>query len=143
MATTAGTAQRTEAKAYPMLCYRDPAAAIKWLVRAFGAEEHMRVTGEDGRIVHAELRIGSGVVMLGSFGDDRLRVQPPRELSGLTGGVYIGTDGVDALHARAKAAGAEIVIPLHDTHYGSRDFGVLDPEGQLWCFGTYRPEIGG
>jgi uncharacterized glyoxalase superfamily protein PhnB len=136
MATT-----RTAGNAYALLCYRDAAAMIDWLVRAFGATEHMRVEGEDGAIVHAELRIGDGIVMVGSFTDDRLKVRSPRELAGLTGGVYVGIDHVDALHDRAKAAGAEIVVPLHDTHYGSRDFAALDPEGQLWCFGTYRPEL--
>jgi uncharacterized glyoxalase superfamily protein PhnB len=50
------------------------------------------------------------------------------------------TDEPDALHDRAVAAGAEVVAPLHDTDYGSRDFAVRDPEGNLWSFGTYRGE---
>lgn len=53
---------------------------------------------------------------------------------------YVVTDDVDVLHARVAAAGAEITTELHDTDYGSRDFGISDPEGNRWYFGTYRGE---
>jgi uncharacterized glyoxalase superfamily protein PhnB len=55
--------------------------------------------------------------------------------------VYVAVADTDALYERAKAAGAEIVRELHDTDYGSRDFAAKDPEGNLWSFGTYRPEV--
>ena len=55
------------------------------------------------------------------------------------GWIYIGTDEVDVLFERATAAGAELVMGLTDTDYGSRDFSVRDPEGNHWSFGTYAP----
>jgi uncharacterized glyoxalase superfamily protein PhnB len=72
--------------------------------------------------------------MLGSVrdGDESWPVPP-----GCTG-CYVVTDDPDALFERAVAAGAEVLRPLHDTDYGSRDFAVRDPEGNQWSFGTYR-----
>jgi uncharacterized glyoxalase superfamily protein PhnB len=55
-------------------------------------------------------------------------------------GCYVVTDDPDGLFARAVAAGAEVLRPLEDTDYGSREFAVRDPEGNLWSFGTYRGE---
>jgi uncharacterized glyoxalase superfamily protein PhnB len=55
------------------------------------------------------------------------------------GWVYVAVEDPDALHERAKAAGAEIVMAPMDTDYGSRDFALRDLEGNLWSFGTYRP----
>ena len=86
--------------------------------------------------MHAELAwpLGGGI-MLGSVRDDGAWTVPP----GRTG-CYVVTDDPDGLHDRAVAAGAEVFQPLHDTDYGSRDFAVRDPEGNLWSFGTYRGE---
>ena len=56
--------------------------------------------------------------------------------------VYVAVDEVDTLHDTAKAAGAEIVLAPTDQDYGSRDFSARDPEGNIWSFGTYRPELG-
>ena len=53
-------------------------------------------------------------------------------------GAYVVTDDPDRLHDRAVSAGANVVTPLHETDYGSRDFAVVDPEGNRWSFGTYR-----
>ncbi|MFW6201863.1 MAG: VOC family protein [Gemmatimonadota bacterium] len=125
---------------HPMLCYRDGEAAIEWLVRAFGFTERMRVPDDDGGgIAHAELDLGDGTLMIGSYRDERFGVRPASELEGVSGGVYVAVDAIDEHYERAKSAGAEIVIELHDTGYGSRDYCARDPEGQLWCFGTYRP----
>jgi len=55
-----------------------------------------------------------------------------------TFGAYVVTDDPDELFTRATAAGAKVLMELHDTDYGSRDFAVLDPEGNRWSFGTYR-----
>jgi uncharacterized glyoxalase superfamily protein PhnB len=57
--------------------------------------------------------------------------------------VYVVVEDADAHHARAVAAGAEIVLPLRDQDYGSRDYSARDPEGNIWSFGTYRPQIPG
>ena len=129
----------TEPRIYPCLRYLDAPAAIAWLGRAFGFEELLVVPGEtDGTVAHAELRMGGCVVMLGSARDDAYG-QSPRTLGGVTQTVYMAVAEPDALHARAAAAGAEILRPPADTDYGSREFSCRDPEGHVWSFGTWRP----
>jgi uncharacterized glyoxalase superfamily protein PhnB len=123
----------------PTLRYRDAQAAISWLCEAFGFERNMIVPGENGTVVHAQLSYHGGMVMLGSAGrgSEYDRIAPPPG----SGSAYVVVDDVDAHHDRAKAAGAEIVYPLTDQEYGSRDYGARDPEGNLWSFGTYRPAL--
>ncbi len=126
---------------FPALRYRDAPAMIAWLCRAFGFTEHVVYPGEAGTIAHAELALGSALIMLGSARDDRYGA-----MVGAPGGpgngqsIYIAVDDADAHHARAKAAGAEILMTLTDTDYGSRDYICRDPEGYVWCFGTYWPK---
>jgi uncharacterized glyoxalase superfamily protein PhnB len=123
---------------YPVLKYSDAHAAIDFLERAFGFQRHAVHEGEGGAIVHAELRFGDQVVMLSSAG-----VGDPAYDQGLgRTTVYVVVDEVDALYDTAKAAGAEIVLEPTDQDYGSRDFSARDPEGNIWSFGTYRPELG-
>jgi uncharacterized glyoxalase superfamily protein PhnB len=100
--------------------------------------------GPDGTIGHAELTLGGGMIMLGSGKDDEYArgFKGPDELGGIeTRAVYIVVADVDAVYARAVAAGGRIVRPLQDTPYGSREFGVKDPEGHTWSVGTYDPWV--
>ncbi|MEU9865682.1 VOC family protein [Streptomyces sp. NPDC047971] len=120
----------------PTLTYDDAYAAIKQLTEGFGFTRHA-VYEEDGKVVHAELTYGNGMVMLGSKGTgsefDKLV-----EAAGPSG-VYVHVDDVDAHHARAVEHGIEIVMPLKDQDYGSRDYIARDAEGNIWSFGTYLP----
>ena len=125
----------------PCLSYRDAPAAIAWLKEAFGFTENMIVPGPDGTIAHAQLAFGSGLIMVGSEKDDELAMRIPCDLGGITQSIYIVVDDADAHYARAVEAGAEIVRELQDTDYGSRDYSARDPEGHLWNFGTYRPDM--
>jgi uncharacterized glyoxalase superfamily protein PhnB len=121
---------------YPTFHFNDARAAMDFLERAFGFERKAVHEGDDGTIQHAELRFGDGLIMLGDKQDTEFaKLAPPAG----SGSVYIAVDEVDALHDRAKAAGAEIVYGPADQDYGSRDFTARDPEGNLWSFGTYRP----
>jgi uncharacterized glyoxalase superfamily protein PhnB len=129
------------ANVFPCLRYVDAIKAIDWLRQAFGFETLMVVPCEDGSIVHAELRVGSGVIMLGSSKDDVLHVKSPKEIGLSTHCVYIYVEEVDSHFERATSAGAEVVYGLADTHYGSREYCVRDFEGHVWCFGTYLPKI--
>ena len=117
---------------FPSLRYDDAPAAIDFLVRAFGAERHAVYTGDEGSVHHAGLRFGNGIVMLGS-------ARPDAPASRGEIGIYVAVDDVDAHCERARSAGAEIVRELHDTEYGSREYGARDPEGNSWWFGTYQP----
>jgi uncharacterized glyoxalase superfamily protein PhnB len=123
---------------FPSLRYRDADAAIEWLGSAFGCEPHEVHRGPDDRVVHAELRFGDAILMLGEErdGDDRGFGRHAGQ-----GWLYVAVDDPDGLFARSRAAGAEIVRGLEDTDYGSRDFSVRDPEGNLWSFGTYAPTL--
>ena len=121
---------------WPTLRARDARAFIKFLVDAFGFEETV-VYGEGDRVEHAQLWWPpGGGVMLGSVreGDaaDHWPV-PPGSF-----GAYVVTDDPDGVHDRAVKAGADIIMELHETDYGSRDFAARDPEGNRWSFGTYR-----
>jgi uncharacterized glyoxalase superfamily protein PhnB len=121
---------------WPTLRAHDARALIRFLVDAFGFED-TAVYAEGDRVDHAELSWPpGGGIMLGSArdsdADDHWALTP----GGF--GAYVVTDEPDALFARATAAGAEVLMELHDTDYGSRDFAVRDPEGNRWSFGTYR-----
>ncbi|MGA5065683.1 VOC family protein [Streptomyces exfoliatus] len=121
----------------PTLTYEDAKAAISQLTEAFGFTATAVYEGEDGRIAHAELSYGNGMVMLGSKGTgsefDKLMAG-----SGPVG-VFVHVDDVDEHHARAVAQGIEIVMPPKDQDYGSRDYMARDAEGNIWSFGTYTP----
>ena len=122
--------------------YKDAPAAIEWLCKAFGFEKHLVVPGPNGTIAHAQLTFGNGMIMLGSGQDNEYGrlLKFPKEIGGaVTGGGYVIVTDADAHYARAKAAGAEIVIDIKDEDYGGRDYTCRDPEGYLWTFGTYNP----
>ncbi|GAB2844922.1 VOC family protein [Actinocorallia aurea] len=131
--TTSGTAPAPQV--WPSLRADDARGLITFLVEAFGFEEVVSY-GEGDAVHHAELAWPpGGGLMLGSAGrgpDDPFALRPG------TFGAYVVTDEPDALFERAVKAGATVVSGLQDTDYGSRDFSVRDPEGNLWSFGTYR-----
>ena len=125
----------------PALRYADAAAAIDWLCAAFGFQKHVVHAGDEGVIHHAQLTFGNGMIMLGSARDDAYSAtqKSPAEIGGFnTQSPYLVVADVDAHHARAVAAGAEMVMPLADQGYGKM-YTCRDPEGHLWSFGDYDP----
>ena len=119
---------------WPTLEARDARALISFLVDVFGFRE-VAVHGSAERVEHAELAWPEGGgIMLGSPRDHGLATR-----SG-SFGAYVVTGDPDAVHQRAREAGAEVVRELRETDYGSREFSVRDPEGNGWTFGTYRGE---
>lgn len=122
--------------AFPIVPYDDPRAAIGWLERTFGGlatEVHPPDPAEP--LQHAEVRVGTGIVMLsdaGRAGGSAFALPGPVAL-------YVVVEDPDGLHDRAVAAGADIVMGLEDQPYGSREFAVRDDHGNVWSFGTYRP----
>ncbi|MFI9650224.1 VOC family protein [Streptomyces sp. NPDC052040] len=127
----------------PTLLYADAKAAIRQLTEAFGftelsVYESHEADGADGTVLHAELVLGNGVVMLGSKGrggpfDEAMEGAGPSA-------VYAVVDDVDAHHRQAAEHGAEILVPPTDQEYGSREYLARDVGGNLWSFGTYGPE---
>lgn len=112
----------------------DAPALIDYYVDTFGFVLAVRY-GEGDRVDHAQLNWpeGSGGIMLGSVRPDGAWSREPG-----TAGGYIVTGDPDALYQRVLAKKADIIIPLSKTDYGSNEFAVRDPEGNLWSFGDYR-----
>jgi uncharacterized glyoxalase superfamily protein PhnB len=122
---------------WPTLRAHDARALIRFLVDIVGFEE-TAVYGEGDVVHHAELSWPpGGGIMLGSVRNDdanpEARPTDPGHFS-----AYVVVDEPDALCERIRASGATVTTEPHDTDYGSRDFGIDDPEGNHWYFGTYR-----
>ena len=130
-----------QAMIVPSLRYRDAAAAIAFLCEVFGFTRRLVIPGPEGTIGHAQLTLGGGMIMLGSaqnrdFGP---HVKTPQEVGANTQSAYVIVPEIDAHYEHAKAAGAEIVMDIEDMDYGGRLYSALDPEGNLWHFGSYDP----
>ena len=118
---------------YPTIRYDDAPSAIRFLTTAFGLIAQEVDESSDGAVNHALLRHGLSLVMISS------RRPGPSIFDHGTCCLYLAVDDPDAHHARAVAAGAEIVFGLTDQPYGTREYAARDPEGNVWAFGTYRP----
>ncbi|CAN5604582.1 VOC family protein [soil metagenome] len=129
----------TTGGAFPGLRYRDANAAIDWLKHAVGATERTVHRGDDGSVMHAVIEVGTGIVLLGDFAGDSFLGSDGFEPRRSSIGIYVVVDDPDAKYESAKTAGADVVRELEDMDYGSREFSVRDPEGNLWSFGTYDP----
>ena len=114
------------------MMYRDAPAAIEWLCGVFGFSKHAVYAGPDNTIMHAELTLGGGMIMLGSRKGDEMSIPPML-------GVSLIVDDADAIYARAKTAGAKMVVDIENKPYGGRGFSCKDPDGYTWHVGTYDP----
>jgi uncharacterized glyoxalase superfamily protein PhnB len=123
--------QPTGTQIIPYIFYRDVAAALDWLARAFGFTETMRVGTPRGG-VHGEMEFDGQVLMMGQ-GSAEMPMMSAIDAKGATQGVFIYLDGVDAQYERARAAGAEIHKPPQDLPYG-RSYTARDLECHPWFF---------
>ena len=134
----------TRSTVIPGMHYRNAPDAIEWLCKVFGFERYGVYAGPGNTIMHAELTLGGGMIMLGSVNDKapHRHMKLPSEVGGAqTRGVSLIVKDADEIYARAKAAGAEIVEDIQDKPYGGRGFACLDPEGHIWHVGTYDPWV--
>jgi PhnB protein len=123
----------TRTQIVPYIFYRDLAAALEWLARAFGFTEEMRVSTPSGGM-HGEMSLDGQRIMMGQ-GAKEWGMLSAREAGTATMGVFVYLDDVDAHYARAKAAGAEIEQAPHDQSYG-RTYTARDLDGHPWFFTT-------
>ena len=132
----------TTSALFPVIRYRDCTAALSFLTKTFGMTEGTSFRDEAGKVVHAELWCGSGCLMIGPVTDTPFSkvMRQPEEAGGVTASLFVVTDDPDGHFARSQAAGFEILLPLRDESYGSREYSVRDPEGHAWTFGTYSPQ---
>jgi len=121
--------------ATPYLCVSGAAKAIDFYTRAFGAKEHMRMQQPDGRIGHAEVRIGDAAVMLADEFPE-MGFRSPQALGGSPVNIVIYVENVDALVKRAVLAGATLTRPVADQFYGDRVGVLKDPFGHSWSFAS-------
>ena len=124
----------------PHLVCRGAAAAIAFYEAAFGAEEVLRLPTKDGRIVHARLLIGGALLMLLDE-NEAWGALSPATLNGTPVTLHLYVDDVDAVFARAVAAGATARMPPADMFWGDRYGVVIDPFGHSWSLATHIKDV--
>ena len=123
----------------PYLTVNDSARAIDFYKRAFGAQELYRVDGPDGKIAHAEIKIGDSIVMLSDEMPGWSR--SPQSLGGTAVNLFLYVKDVDGVFTRAIAAGAKVAMPLSDMFWGDRFGQVTDPFGHIWSLATHKEDV--
>jgi PhnB protein len=125
----------------PSLVVRDGAKAIEFYKKALGAEERMRMAGPDGKIMHAELKIGDSIIFLMEEMPNPGNVKSPQTLGGSTGSLSIYVPNVDEVFSRAIAAGGKETMPVADQFWGDRWGNFVDPFGYSWGVATHKEDL--
>jgi PhnB protein len=126
--------------ATPYLIVKDAAKAIEFYKKAFGAAETTRMTQPDGRIGHAEIKIGDSPIMLADEFPE-MGARSPQSLGGLPVRILLYVKDVDALTSQAITAGAKVVRPVKDQFYGDRSGSLEDPFGHQWHIATHVEDV--
>lgn len=124
----------------PYLVVEEVDGLIDFLKQAFGAEEKSRHMRPDGSVMHAEVRIGDSVVMIGGAPSGREQgsaTHHPRRPASL----HLYVEEVDAVYARTLAADAVSLEEPTDKFYGDRNAGVTDPFGNVWWIATHVEDV--
>lgn len=123
----------------PYLIVKGAARALDFYAQAFGATELMRYE-DNGKIGHAEIRIGKGILMLADEHPERGFTAPqPGDSSAVSLMLYV--QDVDAVVAKAEKAGATVERPVEDQFYGDRTGGIIDPFGHRWYIATHIEDV--
>jgi uncharacterized glyoxalase superfamily protein PhnB len=127
----------------PALRYRDADAGIAWLKDVLGFEENAVYRDGSGKVAHAELTLGNGMIMLGSVDEKSQALgyakQPDEIGNFVTSSIYVIVPDCAPVYARVQAAGSFILMELRTMDYGGGGFTVRDPEGHVWSVGEYDP----
>ena len=124
----------------PYLIVKDAAGAIDFYKAAFGATECFRMTQPDGRVGHAEIKIGDSVVMLADEFPERGALSA-QTLGGTPVSILLYVENVDRVTQQAVAAGAKLARPVADQFYGDRLGTVTDPFGLQWHISTHKEDV--
>ncbi|MBL0209784.1 MAG: VOC family protein [Holophagaceae bacterium] len=124
----------------PYLIVRGAAKALEFYKQAFGAVELFRMEAPDGRIGHAEIRIGDSPIMLADEHPD-MGAKSPETWGGSPVSLMLYVEDVDRVFARAVEAGATVERPLADQFYGDRTGGLKDPFGHVWYVATHIEDV--
>jgi uncharacterized glyoxalase superfamily protein PhnB len=123
---------------FPVLRYTNAREAIRWLCATFGFREVFSVPDSGAMVRHAQLRLGTNIIMLGSARPDE-GIASPQVLGAATQALCVYVADLEAHFEHARSAGAQIASPPKDTDFGAREYHVRDLEGHPWTFGTYVP----
>lgn len=124
----------------PYLIIKGAATAIDYYKEIFGAQELLRIPQPDGRVGHAELKIGDSVIMLADEFPE-MNTVGPKTLGNSPVGLMVYVDDVDAVFAKAVAKGATIHKDLADQFYGDRNGTIIDPFGHKWTIATHNEDV--
>jgi PhnB protein len=124
----------------PYLAVDDAAEAIAYYKKAFGAEETVRMDAPDGKIGHAELKIGDSHVML-SDPFPQASTTPPKELGGTSASIFMYVEDVDSVVQKAVDAGATVTMEVVDQFWGDRFGSITDPFGHNWSIATHVEDL--
>jgi PhnB protein len=126
----------------PQLTLDNATEAIEWYKKALGAEETSRATGPDGKILHAELRLGNSRIMVN---DAMMGGKGPKALGGSPASLWVYVEDCDALFKRALAAGGQVAPggmgQMQDQFWGDRSGSVIDPSGYVWTIATRKEDL--
>ena len=123
------------------VCYKDPPKALNWLEEAFGFEPSMVIVGPNNELLHLEMRVGDGLVMVSSEWSPMHKSPASIDSFNIqTVQVQLNSD-VDAHCERARKAGATIAMEPTTQFYGDRTYRAVDPEGHIWSFGQTVKQI--
>jgi uncharacterized glyoxalase superfamily protein PhnB len=125
---------------FPYLIVRDAPAAIEFYKRIFGAEEGMRLAEPNGRVGHAELKLGAAMIMIAEEHPDR-GVLSPLAYGGTGSFLHLHVDNVDTMTQLAAEAGAKILVEPKTQFYGERSSKIQDPFGHVWMLGQHVEEV--
>ena len=125
----------------PSLVFKDAAKAIDFYKRALGAQELMRMPSPDGKIMHAEIKIGDSILFIGDEMDMPGAPKSPQTLGGTTGTLNIYVPNVDDTFKQAIAAGGKESMPVADQFWGDRYGSLVDPFGYIWGIGTHKEDL--
>jgi PhnB protein len=124
----------------PYLAIRGAAKALDLYAKAFGAEELFRMPGPNGSVMHAEIRIGDSIVMLGEESPEQ-GAPSPQALGGSAVGLLLYVEDVDAACARAASAGCAVRLPPTNMFWGDRYCKLEDPFGHHWSIATHVEDV--
>lgn len=125
----------------PYLVCKGAAKAIEFYTRAFGAKEFVRMPGPEGRIMHAEVKIGDSMLMLADENPERGAVAPPAGTLARSASIMFYTDDVDATFKRALDLGASSIQTPTDMFWGDRMGNLMDPFGHQWAIATHKEDV--
>ena len=124
----------------PSIMVAGAAKAIEFYKKAFGAEEVMRFPGPGGKLMHAEIKVGDSVIMLGDEMPEH-GARGPKLIGGTPVSFFVYGDNVDAAWKRARDAGAKEIMPLQDQFWGDRAGCLEDPFGHHWWLAQHVQDL--